>query len=150
MGECSTRLLLAREEIEQVDGFESLLELVTTSAGKGMRDKYKGLGDVYIYDVSLWIGAFLRIRPVRVYLHAGSRQGAVALDIVDARVARSVPTSLVPPPLNTLEPYEIEDALCIYRGDFSDVAEVSREPTEAEISAALREALDGGSGNSDD
>ncbi len=41
----------------------------------------KGLGEMYIYDASLRMGAYLRLTPDFVYLHRGTRWGAQALGI---------------------------------------------------------------------
>lgn len=39
----------------------------------------KGLGELYVYDTALRIGAKVGLLPRRVYLHAGTRVGAKAL-----------------------------------------------------------------------
>src|SRR5262245_55516755 len=41
----------------------------------------KGLKELYIYDTAQWIGAWLGHPPERVYLHAGTRTGALALGL---------------------------------------------------------------------
>ena len=38
-----------------------------------------GIGELYIYDTALRLGAFLNLEPEHVYLHAGTRAGARAL-----------------------------------------------------------------------
>jgi len=76
-----------------------------------------GIGPLYTYDVSLWIGAFLRLEPERVYLQSGALEGAIALGIA-TRKSLHIDMSEVPYPLWTLKPYEIEDALCLYKEYF--------------------------------
>src|SRR5215510_13117137 len=44
-----------------------------------------GLGELYIYDTALRIGAYLRISPAEVYLHRGTRDGARKLGLNVAR-----------------------------------------------------------------
>ena len=45
-----------------------------------------GAGPVMIYDTSLRIGAFLKLKPELIYLHAGARSGAKALGIPGNRI----------------------------------------------------------------
>jgi hypothetical protein len=71
-----------------------------------------GIGELYVYDTALRLGAHLRLLPGEVYLHAGMRRGARALGL-DHRVRSLAPTKL-PTPLRRLRPYEMEDVLCIY------------------------------------
>lgn len=40
-----------------------------------------GIGELYVYDTAFRIGAYLRLPPTRVYLHAGTRDGARALQL---------------------------------------------------------------------
>ncbi len=72
-----------------------------------------GVGELYVYDTALRIGAHLRLLPTEVYLHAGARVGARALG-VEYRAAQ-VPLDQLPPGLRRLEAYEVEDVLCIYK-----------------------------------
>ena len=72
----------------------------------------RGIGELYVYDTALRLGAHLRLLPREVYLHAGTRHGARALDL-DYRAKSLSPTEL-PAALRRLRPYEIEDVLCIY------------------------------------
>ena len=43
------------------------------------------IGDLTVYDISTRIGAFLKLEPNRIYLHAGTRIGARALLPVTGR-----------------------------------------------------------------
>ena len=75
-----------------------------------------GLGELYIYDTALRLGAFLKLRPRYVYLHRGTRTGARALGLDVSRGYLDVAS--LPKPIQALEPHEIEDFLCIYKDRF--------------------------------
>jgi hypothetical protein len=66
-----------------------------------------------VYDTTLRIGAHLGIKPDRVYLHTGAREGANALGFKG-----SLPFLMrreLPKEFRKLKPYEIEHCLCIYK-----------------------------------
>lgn len=73
----------------------------------------RGVGELYVYDTALRIGAHLRLLPREVYLHGGTRAGARALGL-DHR-AESVSLGQLPVGLRCLRPHEVEDVLCIYK-----------------------------------
>jgi hypothetical protein len=100
-------------KLEAAVNFGQLIETVQASVGH-----LKGLNELYVYDVSLYIGAFKGALPQRVYLHAGTRKGALALKL-DAKRRKALDMSEIPEPLNKLEPHEIEDVLCIYKAYFA-------------------------------
>lgn len=70
-----------------------------------------GIGELTVYDTAVRIGAFLKLEPDRVYLHAGARDGARALGF---NGRNSLSPAELPRPLRRLKAGEIEDALCIY------------------------------------
>jgi hypothetical protein len=72
-----------------------------------------GVGELYVYDTTLRLGGHLGLLPRKVYLHAGTRQGARALGL-DHR-SSSVSPNLLPILLRRLKPHEVEDVLCIYK-----------------------------------
>lgn len=76
----------------------------------------RGVGELMVYDTAVRIGARLGLCPAHVYMHAGTRAGARALGL-DWR-SRVLEVVAVPVPLQTLEPFEIEDCLCIYADRF--------------------------------
>ena len=76
----------------------------------------KGIGELYIYDTSLRIGAFLRLSPDRVYLHAGTRIGARALGLTSGDY---ILCSDLPNAFTVLKPHQIEDCLCIYKREIA-------------------------------
>ena len=88
--------------------FADLLTLVEREAGR-----IHGLGELYCYDTTLRIDAYLSLMPERVHLHAGTRDGAVAPGF-DADV-RLIGLRQLPDAFWELEPFEAEDLLCIYK-----------------------------------
>lgn len=75
-----------------------------------------GVGELYVYDTALRLGAFLKLFPEKIYLHAGTRKGALALGLnVSAGVLEITD---FPEPIRSLQPYEIESFLCVYKDDF--------------------------------
>ena len=76
-----------------------------------------GLGELYLYDTALRIGANLGMSPQAIYLHAGTRAGATALGL--AVDGSTLLKSELPRALQPLRPHEIEDVLCIYKKHFA-------------------------------
>jgi len=77
----------------------------------------RGLGELYIYDTAIRLGAFLCLAPEFIYLHRGTRAGAKALGLKTSGGYLTI-TDL-PKPLRTLAPHEAEDFLCIYKAHFT-------------------------------
>jgi hypothetical protein len=101
-------LLRAAEKLRRCDSFDQLHDVV-----KERLEGIRGLRRLYYYDTALHAGASLRLMPERVYLHRGTRVGARRLGM-DWR-ADSLGPGAFPKELAALEPYEIEDFLCIYK-----------------------------------
>ena len=86
----------------------------------------RGIGTLTIYDISLRIGAKLGLYPKAVYLHGGVISGAKALGLNYRQ--ESIPIKDIPEPISSnLEPYEIEDFLCICKGALRDISLKNRE-----------------------
>lgn len=69
-----------------------------------------GIGELAAYDFATRIGMYMKMYPQKIYLHAGTRHGANALNLTG-------PTCTIdqlPKPLQVLTPDEAEDCLCIY------------------------------------
>jgi len=96
------------ETIAETDDFDDLHGLIDR-----ILNPIPGIGELYVYDTSLRIGAKLNLLPTRVYLHAGTRVGARALGL-DAS-GPSINTSALPREFRSLPPHEIEDILCIFK-----------------------------------
>lgn len=88
-----------------------------------------GIGPVTVYDVAVRVGAFLNIEPISVYMHAGVRQGMLALekaldrtecpdDLTGCHKRKRVPIDMFPRPLNQMRADDVEDILCTYREVF--------------------------------
>lgn len=75
----------------------------------------RGIGELYLYDTALRIGAKLNLSPTKVYLRAGTRDGARALG-ADATAA-TLDMGALRLEFHCLEPYEIEHILCIFKGE---------------------------------
>jgi hypothetical protein len=99
------------DRIKRCRTFAELFKLIDTAL-----EDVSGIGELYVYDTSLRIGAKLNLFPEKVYLHAGTRLGARALGLPN------VPTLSVsefPKEFRALKPHEIEDALCIFKDEFA-------------------------------
>jgi len=72
-----------------------------------------GVGPLAVYDIAHRIGAYFRSAPEHVYLHAGTKVGAWALNMG----GDSVDPKILPAPFSRLTPAEIEDCLCIYKNE---------------------------------
>lgn len=75
----------------------------------------QGIGPLTVYDTAVRIGTRLGLSPKRVYLHAGTRHGALGFE----RNRAFVSLHELPPPLNRLAAEEVEDILCIYAADLA-------------------------------
>jgi hypothetical protein len=69
---------------------------------------------VYFTSKPAWtLGAHLRLLPDQVYLQAGVRKAARSLGLPASE--RSLPLEALPEPLRRLEPWHVENLLCIYK-----------------------------------
>jgi len=106
--EAKIHLLEAVEELRKSRNFEELIKVVERKIGG-----IKGIGALTVYDTAHRIGAYLGVEPERVYLHAGTREGAKVLGLQWRE--RTIDLEELPKPLQQLRPYEVEDLLCLYR-----------------------------------
>lgn len=109
--ESQNRLLRSIKQLQSVSTFEELHQAV-----ESIISDIKGIGNLTAYDTALRIGANLGLEPDRVYLHAGTLDGAKRLGIVSSE--KSISIQVIPNELRRLKPREIEDALCIYKEYF--------------------------------
>lgn len=100
--------VLARLNVRRCKSFAALHELLEETIGE-----IPGIGELMVYDTALRLGAKLGLSPRRVYLHAGTRDGAVALGF--GRDAHSAGMDELPAAFRRLHPREVEDCLCIYK-----------------------------------
>ena len=78
--------------------------------------KISGIGELYVYDTSWRIGAYLGIEPDLVYIHAGTRKGSEALGFSLDR--KTIDRKEFPPSIQRLQPIHIENFLCLYKDRF--------------------------------
>jgi hypothetical protein len=112
--EQAKQILIANIQlIEKAQDFDDLFGLVENLLGS-----VNGLGDLYIYDTALRIGLKIGIYPTRIYLHSGARIGAVALGFDgDAKTLEKSAFLALSPDFEPLQPYEIENMLCVCKDD---------------------------------
>lgn len=86
--------------------------------------KPAGIGPVTTYDVAVRVGAYLKLHPRSVYLHAGALAGYHALQQALQQPLtrdRIIQPFDLPYPLQSLTPDEVEDFLCVYRTVFQEI-----------------------------
>jgi hypothetical protein len=103
------RLQAVQRELKRADDFEDLHRIVVDQVRS-----IKGIGALTVYDIAQRIGAHFGKHPRLVYLHAGTRKGAMYFGIR----GESFDPAILPKPLLRLQPYEIEDCLCLYKKAF--------------------------------
>jgi hypothetical protein len=108
LAEAADRLERRKSDVEKAADFPAILATVEASILS-----ITHIGPLAVYDISSRIGAYKRLRPTEVYLHAGTREGARALGLPTN--VKSLPMSSLPPELRSLSADEAEDVLCIYR-----------------------------------
>jgi hypothetical protein len=106
----------ASDRIKRTRDFAELFQLISA-----LLEDVPGIGELYVYDTSLRIGAKLNLFPKKVYLHAGTRLGARALGL---QAGAMLDVSDLPREFRSLLPHEIEDALCIFKGEFKASAPI--------------------------
>lgn len=99
------------EEIAVTESFDDLLTLVEDHTSSIYR-----FGVLAVYDTTLRLGAYLDVWPEVVYLHAGTKKGCKALGMVTK--GGTVEMDQLPKPIRSLEPYQAEDFLCIFKDQF--------------------------------
>lgn len=114
--EAKSQLLASEELIKGCKDFDSLLKLIDE-----LLKHIRGIGELYCYDTALRIGAWLKLSPKKVYLHAGTRTGASLIGI-DPN-ATDVEMCMLPRVFEQLSPEEVEDVLCIYKSYMSNSAQ---------------------------
>lgn len=109
----TARLQGRTEEIARATSFMELQAILESEA-----TRVPGIGSLTVYDTACRIGAFLKLAPARVYLHAGTREGARILGFF---ARKYVDLSELPASFQALAPAEVEDCLCLYRDDLAEI-----------------------------
>ena len=78
-----------------------------------------GIGELTEYDIASRIAACYGIYPQKVYLHAGTREGAKKIGLKTYK-DRHLEISKFPKWLQGEEPYVIEDFLCVCKDCLSE------------------------------
>ncbi len=91
------------EDFQNFQELHNWVQFVTT--------RVKGLGATTAYDVARRLGAWLNLKPVVIYLHAGTATGARKLGI-EGEVAL---LDAFPKELQVLGATHLENFLCIYK-----------------------------------
>lgn len=107
--EANRLLLETHDELQTCKSFHELWVLIRKTLEPAV-----GIGELYIYDTALRIGAYLNLLPDRVYLHAGTRAGANAFGFV-TKQKEWLNLDELPNILRELLAHEVEDILCIYK-----------------------------------
>lgn len=115
------RLLERAAALQAAASFAKLYDMVDEAVGH-----FGGIGELYVYDTSLRIGAKLGRMPEHVFLHAGARKGAAALGM-NVKGVRRLFVFDFDQRLRELEAHEIEDVLCIYKAYFAGDADLNDE-----------------------
>jgi hypothetical protein len=110
-----TELSRRASSLQSCNDFEELMQ-IARKVGKSIW----GIGELTVYDTVHRIGAYLRKAPSKVYLHAGTREGAKAIGINGSRTF--ILPDEMPRPFRRLKAYEIEDCLCIYKNDLKKLS----------------------------
>jgi len=94
-------------EIAKVKTFDELFLIVTKTS-------IKGIGELAKYDTVTRIAAYLKLEPEKIYLHAGTKKGAI--NLLNKRITtKTINKSDLPNIFSNLSCSEIEDILCIYK-----------------------------------
>lgn len=114
LAEAESRLQAGASELRNCPSFEALHALVRREIGP-----IPDIGPLTVYDVANRIGAHLNLEPERIYLHAGTADGARALGLNCRQ--ESLGRDELPAEFRRLTPREIEDCLCLYKDVFAYV-----------------------------
>jgi hypothetical protein len=109
----TAELNACEQRLKMATTFEELHNIIESKARK-----LHGIGRLTAYDTARRLGAFLKLEPARVYLHAGTREGARLFGFANRD---SIAPSDLPPSFRRLTAGEIEDCLCIYRDEIASI-----------------------------
>lgn len=111
------QLLQLESEFMSCKNFDEIYELFK-------KHRTYGIGNLTVYDVSLGVSQNYGIYPEFVYLHAGTKIGALNAKLIKkyARRDKLTPDEITVKLkwLKDIEPYLIEDFLCICKNDISE------------------------------
>ena len=108
----ASRLQQFEPQLEQAQTFDEILSIVALA-------KVPNIGKTTFYDTAHRIGLYRQIIPDKIYLHAGTKEGARQL-LGPLGNKKYLLMSEMPPEFQRpdLTPAELEDILCIYKDEF--------------------------------
>ena len=107
------QLKLTEPEISKVNNFDELLSIVKSV-------KTERIADLAHYDTAARIGAYLGLFPDKIFLHSGTRVGAINLLGSNINKREYIQIDELPKEflLHDLTASEFEDILCIFKDEF--------------------------------
>jgi hypothetical protein len=118
--EVASRLESSVNKLQHITEFAKLYEVVRLEILP-----IRGVGELLVYDVSHRIGGYLKLEPLNVYLHAGTKRGAKALGLDTRRPY--VQISELPKAFFQLTAAQAEDVLCIYAPSFARIRVIEQK-----------------------
>jgi hypothetical protein len=106
-------LVNCADNIAACNNFDVLHNLITDELK--LKGHVKGAGEMYCYDTAFRIGISMGAYPQKVYLHRGTRDGAIALGIYEdgKEVLEMSELEKIYPEFGKMKPHQVEDFLCI-------------------------------------
>lgn len=121
-------LMFYRGVLRNCVNFSQIMDIVD-------KCKVTGFGELSIFDTAVRIGAFLRIAPDRVYLHAGTRVGINALEEKGYLQKGSSKQKLIkindfPEELRVLSADEIQHFVCVKKEQLKKNLDIKKQPVK--------------------
>jgi hypothetical protein len=98
--------------LRAASSFDELFDLVNA-----LISPIPKIGELAVYDTALRIAARFGLEPEKVYVHAGTRDGARALGFDRRRSV--IEMDELPKPMRRLSGRETEDLLCRYKSQLA-------------------------------
>jgi hypothetical protein len=107
--ESATEVLKYKNDFKKCKTFKEIFQLTE----KIRKDIYK-LGDLWSYDTALRIGFHLDMYPDEVYVQQGVVKGVKKIFNGTRPRGRSLPMNIFPKEIQQMEPFKVENFLCIW------------------------------------
>lgn len=115
-------LIKLKNDILDCNSFKCLINI-----GDELAKNIHGAGPLFSYDIMLRIAEYLKknenkinILPDNVYLHAHTLKSVKAI-LKNVKLGRFVDKTMLPKEFQHLEPFQIEEILCIYYKDIKEL-----------------------------
>lgn len=140
------KIVAAEKEIIECKTFEDILKICEKAT-------IKGIGELTVYDVAFRLGyqmvylqnASEKLLPDKIYLHAGTKQGALKAELIQKwSRKKSLALEELPNRLQKEPPYMIENFLCVYKDrlDKNNLSKCYQKYCQEEYQTGLRKLLD--------